>query len=106
MAPKTWNTGQEVLYAPITYLCLPLAKPNWKEGLGAHSTHSARQVQGDKPLMEAVGRPACWSCMYSTVCSHTRSGTGHISQLERGLSLILNGQGLQTLFLIPQPLAS
>lgn len=105
VAPKTRNQGQEVLGSPITWLCLSLAKPSWKGGARASSSHSA-QAPGEQPrTAEAAGRraspsvPRAWAVL-------TPAGDGPHFLPGRGLPLVLNGQGLQTLFLIPQPLAS
>lgn len=107
MAPKTWNQGREVLGSPIAWLCLPLARPSWKGGAGASSSPLAQQAQGAQPggCVGSGGeageplRPA------PTVGSRLRGDGPHFLPGRR-LPLVLNSQGLQTLFLIPQPLAS
>lgn len=72
VAPKTGNQGQEVLESPITWVCLPLAKPSWKGEARASSSHSAQRVQGEQPRTLGgsgkAGEPVCSAC---TVSAHT-----------------------------------
>lgn len=75
VAPKTGSQGQEVLGSPTTWLCLSLAKPSWKGGARASSSHSA-QAPGEQPRTHGgssgkVGEPVCSAC---TGGAHTSGG--------------------------------